>query len=104
MWLLPHHPTESFFPPFLGISCDDSSYEAFRALIIVFIIVYQSVPLVWMVLLYKLRDRLDPPTSGNDRLLALHVRDHDTFLDALRFLFNDYRSNKWWFEVAEMYR
>lgn len=65
---------------------------------------YQAIPMVWMALLFKLRDQLNPSTSGNDRRLALHVRDHNPNLDSLRFLFNDYRSNKWWFEVAEMYR
>jgi hypothetical protein len=32
------------------------------------------------------------------------MRDRDKKLDALRFLFQDYKCANWWFEVAEMYR
>jgi len=37
-------------------------------------------------------------------LLAYSLRDENQHLTSLRFLFNDYKCNKWWFEIAEMYR
>jgi len=91
-------------PPPTGIDCNDADYKKFRVVVVLFIFVYQSIPMSWMILLYQARAQLDPSTSGNDHRLALHVRDNDHSLDAIRFLFNDYRCEKWWFEVAEMYR
>jgi hypothetical protein len=43
-------------------------------------------------------------TSNNDQRLGLFIRDHNPHLASLRFLFNDYKCDKWWFEVIEMYR
>jgi hypothetical protein len=34
----------------------------------------------------------------------MYIRDHNEELAPLRFLFVDYKCNKWWFEIADMYR
>jgi hypothetical protein len=72
--------------------------------VIFFVIIYQSIPILWMVLLYRQRAALDPMTSNHDEKLALYIRDNNPDLASLRFLFHDYNCGKWWFEVAEMYR
>jgi hypothetical protein len=57
-----------------------------------------------MMLLWRHRRSLDPPTSTNDEETALFVRDHNEDLAPLRFLFHDLRIDKWWFEIGDMYR
>jgi hypothetical protein len=78
-------------------------YLNFRAHVIVFIIIYQSIPILWFVLLYQKRKKLHQ-RKQTDVQLSLFVRDQDKDVDALRFLFNCYLPNRWWFEVAEIYR
>jgi len=47
---------------------------------------------------------LSPEERQEEEELFLEQRDKNESLDALRFLFNDYKCNKWWFEVSDMYR
>jgi hypothetical protein len=68
-----------------------------------FFTLYQLIPILWMVLLYRHKEVLDIPSSTNEES-ALNNRDADPTLSHIRFLFKDYRGTKWWFEVAEMYR
>ena len=99
-----HHDGSSYLRVDTAIDCNSETYESFRVGVSFFIALYQTVPLVWIVLLYRFRGSLVPPTSNNDHNLALYIRDRNQGLDALRFLFNDYKCEKYWFEVAEMYR
>lgn len=87
-----------------AIDCRSDGYLAFRDVNLCFIFVYQMIPMLWYFLLWGRRDALNPPVSQTDPLLALFVRDRDVSLKSLRFLFDCYRSDRWWFEVAEMYR
>lgn len=98
------HDSSSYLRADTGINCQSSAYERFRGVVIFFIIIYQSIPILWMVLLYHQRDSLNPVTSNHDEKLALFIRDNNPELASLRFLFHDYHCGKWWFEVAEMYR
>jgi hypothetical protein len=86
------------------IDCNSSDYKEFRSVMLLFIILYQSIPVCWMFLLYQYKDVLYTWSGNHDEKLALYVRDRNKSLDSIRFLFNDYRTPKWWFEVAEMYR
>jgi len=43
-----------------------------------------SIPPIWFLLLYRKRQRLNPPTT--DKILARYVRSHDQHLAPLRFL------------------
>jgi hypothetical protein len=72
-----------------GIDCNSDDYRRFRVGVSLFIALYQTIPLTWAVLLYRLREDLNPTTSNNDQRLALHIRDRNDKLDSLRFLFND---------------
>jgi hypothetical protein len=69
-----------------------------------FIGIYQMIPVLWFVLLYRKRRALNPPTSAQDKHVALFIRDNNPELAPIQFLFIDYRSSKWWFEIADMYR
>ena len=73
---------------------------------------------MWFVLLWKVRDRLDPiGQAGNSLNLELgignarskqqrilEIRKEDTAIAHLSFLWGDYEPSQWYFEVVEMYR
>jgi hypothetical protein len=96
------HDHSSYLRADTGIDCQSSDYEYFKSVVTFFIILYQCIPIMWMTLLYRQRVSLDPKVGDNK--LALFIRDNNPELASIRFLFNDYNCNKWWFEVAEMYR
>jgi hypothetical protein len=87
-----------------AVSCESHQYLSFRSVIIMFFIMYQFIPITWFILLCLKRASLNPPTSNHDPKLALFIRDNNQDLASLRFLFKDYKCNKWWFEIADMYR
>jgi hypothetical protein len=72
-----------------SIDCNSSAYASFQALISVLIVLYQTIPLVWLVLLVQHRVALNPKTSNGDQALALFLRDRNPSLNPIRFLFND---------------
>ena len=82
-------------------------------LLVPLIVLYQAIPILYFVQLYRKRGRLNPTLYGRDfRELApaqeqdlKHAkRGKDPTLAELKFLFSVYRCPKWSFEVAEMYR
>jgi len=86
-----------------SVNCTSNEYYDFRSYLLTFIIMYQFIPLTWMFLLYRKRKALFVSRGPNEESL-LNLRDDDPTLSYLKFLFKDYRGEKWWFEVAEMYR
>ena len=87
-----------------AIDCHGADYQNFRAAVIFLIFAYQSVPVLWLALLFRRRSMLNPSMNNRDARLALYMRDHNSSLDTIRFLFHDYKCSKWWFEIVEMYR
>ena len=70
-----------------------------------FIFVYMSVPVVWLILLYRLRDRLNPSVSlSMDKGLALWIRNRDPKLKHARYLFSPYQPRFYYWEALELYR
>lgn len=61
-----------------------------------------SVPLSWLVLLFRLRGRLNPPMTSTDAVLW--IRDHDPTLAPVRFLFAVYQPRYYYWEALELYR
>jgi hypothetical protein len=101
---VPLNDGEMYLRSDTSIDCLSDSYLAFKSSIVLFIISYQMIPIVWMYLLFKNREALNPPGTHLDDRLAVYVRDHNESLKPLRFLFQDYTCSKWWFEIADMYR
>ena len=87
-----------------AIDCNSADYHRFRSICVCFIAVYQLVPVTWTWLLCCQRHELNPATSAYDERTKLFIRDRNAALTPLRFLFNDLRLNKWWFEICDMYR
>jgi hypothetical protein len=98
------HDGTTFLRMDTGIDCQSDNYLFFRNIIIGFILLYQLIPLIWFYMLWSVRSALNPPVSDTDVKLAIYVRDKNQDLAPLRFLFDSYRCDRWWFEVAEMYR
>jgi hypothetical protein len=78
-----------------SIDCDSNDFTTFKIIDGLIIAVYLSTPIVWFALLFQERSRLNPPVSSRadqhpqealEQLLA--VRDADTTLRPLRFLFD----------------
>jgi len=95
---------ESFLRSDSAIDCNGDSYLEFQAIILMFTAIYQLIPIIWFVVLNNKKRALNPDTSNHDADLALYVRDNNSDLTSLRFLFIDYKCSKWWFEIADMYR
>ena len=87
-----------------SVVCSSSRYRTFRIVNTVFILLYMSVPLSWLVLLFRLRGRLNPPTSSADAGLVLWMRDRDPTLAPVRFLFTVYQPRFYYWEALELYR
>ena len=68
----------------------------------VLIVIYQSLPLIYVYLLCQAREKLNPKAPSVKQALAL--RDGDESIHHLKFLVADYTPSKWWFEVLDLYR
>jgi hypothetical protein len=79
-----------------SIDCDSEAYVYFSRINVLCIAIYMTIPPVWLYLLWKRRQRLNPPTS--DLKLAYHLRDSDEQLATLHFLFVAYQPRFYYFE------
>jgi hypothetical protein len=89
------------------IDCGSDDYIYFRSNVILLVVLYQLIPIVWMIALYRQREELNPRHgfhSLDEEEEFYLARDRNPNIAPLRFLVKDYKCNKWWFEVAEMYR
>ena len=84
------------------IDCDSEEYQEFVYILSVLICIYQSMPLFYIALLWRVRERLNPDIK--DKQKKLEHRDKDKSLSAVAFLFEDYSCECWWFEIADLYR
>ena len=86
-----------------SIDCDSHEFKVFRVINGLFVLIYLTTPLVWLVLMVARRERLNPaPTTGSDKRLSLYLRDQDEGLRPLRFLFSAYQPSMFFMEVVEM--
>ena len=61
------------------------------------IIIYQLLPISWLVILYQRVSELNPNTKAHD---ALKKRDEDPSLAHLRFLFVEYTGDRWFWDIV----
>ena len=87
-----------------SVWCDTESddYNTLLGADVPLIILYQSIPILYAVLLFKSRRRLDP--GFRNELAARRKRGRDKALAPLRFLFEDYVCGQWGFEIFDMWR
>jgi hypothetical protein len=94
---------------YTNIDCNSADYKRFRALVVLLMVIYQSIPLLWLCSLRALRDKLDPRDDEGQRLhtkaaLVHRQRDHHDDISPLAFLYDDYLPRFYYFEVVDMYR
>ena len=58
------HDGSSFLRSDSGISCDSLDYKEFQIVVILLVVVYQSIPFIWLWNLWCLRHRLNPSPVG----------------------------------------
>ena len=76
------------------------SYKRFQAVVILGLLVYSSIPLMWFVILWRVRRDVNPLGEALESALELRkTRDHLTYL---AFLFSDYLPSMWGYELYEM--
>jgi hypothetical protein len=79
-----------------AFDCGTPHYQTFKAWNAVLLVAYLSLPVAWFILLYRKRDRLNPPTHTE---LAVYLRRSDRSLDSLRFLYDAYKPEYFFLEV-----
>ena len=77
----------SFLREDSAISCLSQGYKQFRAVVILGLLLYSSVPLLWLVILWRVRRELNPLDETLESALELR-KSHDQ-LGYLAFLFSD---------------
>ena len=96
------HNGHSFLRKDSNIDCDSDQYRRFLVFAGAMALVYLSLPLMWFVLLNRVRAQLNP---ANVKIEAvLRNRQHDPKLSNVAFLFSDFKPHAWWFEPIDTYR
>ena len=85
-----------------SVWCDRESDQFSRLLSIdvPFIILYQSIPVMYAWLLWSSRRSLNP--GYRNKIVARAKRDNDPSLAYLKFLFESYEVDRWAFDVFDM--
>jgi hypothetical protein len=86
-----------------SIDCSSNRYAAFKVFDIIFILVWMSVPLLWLLILYRKRQRLNP-SNAVDLSHALRLQRADKGLNASSFLWMEYQPKFYYWEALEIYR
>ena len=96
----------SFLRADTSVDCTSQGYHGFFVAIIILLVAYQTLPLILFTLLYRLRDRLNPPgMSDPEAAFSYRLKHrHDPDIAPLYFLFGDYSCGCYWWEVVDMYR
>ncbi|GMH92878.1 hypothetical protein TL16_g12477 [Triparma laevis f. inornata] len=107
----------SYLKADFSINCNSDEHKAYQTYAALMILLFPiGVPVMYFVLLYKKREKLDPGqrhfatrTSEEDALKeALAIRAklelEDSSLRSLSFLYSSYEPRMWWFEVFETLR
>lgn len=90
----------------LSIDCKSERYQSFLIVNMLLTIVTQSIPLMYFVILFRVRGELYPASkrSPQAQLRDRQKREQGQTLAPLAFLFTHYTLPWWYFEVIESYR
>ncbi|GMH98757.1 hypothetical protein TrVE_jg2081 [Triparma verrucosa] len=107
----------SYLKADFSINCNSDEHKAFQTYAALMILLFPiGVPVMYFVLLYKKREKLDPgqglfasttsPEGALEKALSIRAKheSEDTLLLSLRFLYSSYEPRMWWFEVFETLR
>jgi hypothetical protein len=100
---LDHDDKSSWLRQDTSIKCNEPEHEKFTVINAFLILLYMLIPILWVVLLQRVRHRL-VPEGVVDEALVVEMRTKDTHLSSLSFLFRDYKVHYWYWEALEMLR
>jgi hypothetical protein len=91
-----NHVTASYLRADYGISCESAEYKlfSFYAALMIFVVPI-GIPVTYFVVLWRRRVRIK---------MCYEEREKDEELAAVSFLFDSFKPQFWWFEVAETCR
>ena len=98
------HSEASFLRADTSIDCNSSKYAIFRVIVCLFLLLYQSLPIGWYVLLRRHRQFLDPPGWTERRTVddVQEARLANPSLALTAFLWADYTPRFWYYECLEV--
>ena len=82
--------------------CYGEFYDTFKLLDIIFLVIYMSIPLLYFVLLFRLRQNI--MTQDAVSLELRHASRYDQKLRPIRFLIRAYKRDYYWMDVVDMLR
>jgi hypothetical protein len=85
------------------IDCDSETHHLFVVIDSLLIVIYLSIPIIWLVLLYRQRDCLWPPGIVDESII-IQRRKAESSLLVLKFLFERYKPKMACFETFDMFR
>ena len=81
-----------------SVSCTSTRFKSFAVADGLFIFIYLSIPLLWLLMLCRNRERLNPKSDTLEE--ALEIRNQDVELKPLAFLFESYHPSYYYWEGA----
>ena len=85
-----------------SVDCDSSDYTSIYSLAIIMIFVYPiGIPLMYLIMLYKNREKLDPQKFFTEMSLLEAVMGRREDVNHLKFLFDAFLPEYYWTEVME---
>lgn len=87
-----------------SVDCNSEIHQSFKIYSGVMFAVFPiGTPLVYFILLFSARDRLNPQAVDSE-LAAIRLRSDDSTLIHIRPMYAIYRPSMWWFEIVDITR
>jgi len=86
----------SFLREDTSVDCTSAGYRTFTVANGLFLATNLTIPLLWLVFLWRRKNRLNPPAFASDPSEGRRVRRNDPGLAPFRFLFNVYTPRAYW--------
>jgi hypothetical protein len=98
------HNNDAYLKADSSIDCNSKAHQQFVIINAFLILIYQSIPIGYIILLVKNRNLLNPKTNLDDDNEKLRLRDSDVSISYFKFLFQDVRRAMWFHEIIDIYR
>lgn len=90
------------FHYFILPQCGSASYLNFKAVDLTLIFIFLSIPLIWAVLLWRSREKLNPDSKDLGYVKYVRENENEVSLLPIRFLFTVYKPGHFMWEPIEM--
>jgi hypothetical protein len=72
------------------VDCESAQHELFVKFDLIVIVIYLSIPFIWILALYRVKGLLNP-VGVVETSIIVHMREGDEDLAPLKFLYSTYR-------------